>query len=353
MPRALRSMATPYNIGAAARLARAAYKDFYSKSNEKGGGKIPVVTRHHDVKSKKIGKKTSKRKKKWLNFVQKVEHAVNEKESMHCMIESCEQGSVLAVQGEAEEQHVITDGEGSDINTLLLGLYNYEDAPAPLGASGPRRFLIDLEEVPSGTVTAGGAPQTGVLGNLNNFNSREFYLSSSKMNWAYENDSNDAQMLDIYECVARVDIDVINYSTPYKAFKFLLGNTWDPASALTGLTYASRALITDSGMTPFQVPEFGKYWKILKKTRVESQPDERIVYQMSGYRGKIKAGEDLKTYAKAGKTKSLLIIVNPTSNHVANVGETLGRFEWTKTYNFKWKNAPINQQSVIQKYHYV
>lgn len=65
--------------------------------------------------------------------------------------------------------------------------------------------------------------------------------------------------LDIYEFVAAKDIDDPLYATPATAWYNLNANA---------ITTGNITLAYQKGMTPLDQPELGKYWKLLKKTKL-------------------------------------------------------------------------------------
>lgn len=108
-------------------------------------------------------------------------------------------------------------------------------------------------------------------------------------------------ILDIYECIATQSHSLGIHNSPY--------NTWDNLDSLTEPSLFSAGSFSDKGMTPWQTPGFGKFWSIVKKTRLRLTALEPHQYQLVGIPGFYGGKDTNPNVVIKGKTKGLLFII--------------------------------------------
>lgn len=122
---------------------------------------------------------------------------------------------------------------------------------------------------------------------------------------------------DIYECVAARNMNAGDaaYLSPQEAFQQCVAD---------GQTLSGRTVPTQDfkGMTPFNVPNFGKYWKILTVTRV-SLVYNTVTHFKVHTRGVYSKRKFENNYCLKGVTKAVMFISEPTF-----------QFALPATYNF-------------------
>lgn len=305
------------------------------------------ITTQRDVKVWKK-KKVSKKQRKWKNFVRKVDNAVHFTHELCHFMETTSTVILSQSLSGRSIQNPFISGNLSGLELdFRLGCYRRNFV-------GMSRMFNDIRlQADTITSTLVAAKKTGGL----IFD--KLYLKSSSMTFSLINSSaeaaaGDAQniFVDIYECIANKTMDVSEdrYHSAYGAWSecLLEGTTPGGATGLATPTF-SKNLTGTSGCTPYMAPNFGQYWKILKKTRILMGPGEKINYTMNGPRGWMQGdwvtGEADRV--QKGKVKDLIIIVNPTFNSPSlNILTQLCRMQWTKSYylgtDLPGKDAPIS-----------
>lgn len=118
----------------------------------------------------------------------------------------------------------------------------------------------------------------------------------------------------LYECVAAQDISDPNYANPAFTWKYLYDN-----NASTGTdTIADWTAPFQKSVEPTEQPRFGRYWKIVKKTKCRIpygiQDGVSFPYQTFKMYGNGKFMYKLKhqkLWAIKGKTKYFMMIIDP------------------------------------------
>jgi len=141
-------------------------------------------------------------------------------------------------------------------------------------------------------------------------------------------------IFDLYECVAAQDIAAESFATPALAWSSMQQTVDDYATGTKGEIFTK-------GTEPTDCPNFGKYWKILKKTkvRIPAASDPVNAYQTFKmysprfiYRGQ---RFNLK-FAIKGITKYFMIIIDPEQGPTRYVvGNTVARIYKHTNYHYK------------------
>ncbi len=246
-------------VGTAARAAYKGYQMYkkirpaFKQVQDRHQGSSRVLTSQHDVRTQYKRKRLSRGKRRQLRWNKKVKRAVNSNEELYTYSEACSTtGVTVAGSASPNKQQVVrtTNSDFSDLRLLNLG-------ETDTGLNVAINELRDRQEM--------GASATG--GNVKPFSATflNYKITSAKMSLSIKNVTTaptyDAQniIIDVYECVAAQDIVDASYNTAFKAWNQSMLETYLPTS---GLSNFSKASVDDAGQTPFNAPEFAKWWKV-------------------------------------------------------------------------------------------
>ena len=320
-------------------------QDYSLKSKKKYGGGNNVVTQQRDVRSRGR-KRMSKKGRKWKQFVRKVDKAVNYSDELCTFVENSNALFTSNFNPGRNVQNPFATSVTGDAADMRLGVYVG-------GNSGVKRMMNDIRvQVDNITSTLFTAKQ---LGNAQFIN---FWIKACNISFGLENTSGaitpaDGQQIfvDVYECVSNQTMDTANasYLGAQTAWNNCLLNSVNPGGA-TGAAAPgfTKNTASTAGVTPYNAPDFGKYWKITKSTRLTLNNGARMNYTASGYRGFVKGPELLGSQqVEKKKVKDFIIVVNPTFNNPTLTGTTrLCNVQWSKTYyigtNLPGRDAPIS-----------
>lgn len=275
------------------------------------------ITTQRDVRVTRGSKKINRKQRRWKSFVKKVHRAETSNEKTQFLTEVVSASfTITGTTGPEKQQPMVSSASGDKTNLMLNPVGN--------ATTGPQRYWSTLAAQPSIT-TAASAPREATQ--VNQF----FKVAYANCTVSIENVAPTSSYVDIYECVAASNITDANYASAYAAFdKCLTTSIGDFVAAINKLT------VTTSGATPYQAPNFFRYWKIIKKTRLLMTTNEIVNYT---FRGKSNVGVSnnkvIGQYATKGVTKDLIIIANPTYNGDTTAVTQL-KVEWTKNYGIKY-----------------
>lgn len=346
---------------AAVRLGLAAYKTARTvkrlrTGNRPRGGGSRVVTQQHDVSTSRNKRKMPAQKKRWVKFVKKIDKAITYNDALCVLLENTSTQLVATTAVGSKFQNVVFSDAVNKAYDLRLGAFGSD-------TSGLRRFLVELRDKQVSAFS--GANVTRVREVQANLKEQELYIKNSTMTLSIKNTTDlvsggyngskpSVVYVDIYECVTRDDIADPTCRTAFNTWGGNLLQTTGPNTVNTGETIFWEQIEYDtSGCTPYQSPGFGKYWKILKRTRISIGTGQKANYTMSGFKGKVQFAEDMNGVSLSkGKVKDLIIIVNPTYNGDIVAEQKPVLIEWSKTYNFAWTNGPGKDLSFCGTYSY-
>lgn len=207
----------------------------------------------------------------------------------------------------------INYGDLTNANRDLPRMFTYWANPAGMPAAG------------AGT----GAPS------VSNLNTQDLNITHQRMQMSLLNLTNIVLNFDIYQFVAAIDIEQLNYSTPAAAWTQCLLDTYEARAA-------TRPGQTFNGSTPLDVPGFGKYWRLLKKDRVSLGGGQQCETLMTGlHRRKINAIQVLSKYALKGVTQNFMIVGGIGNNVLLPPGNAFSAV-FTKVTHFKTNGDGIN-----------
>lgn len=320
-------------------------KKSYRSSNATKEG---LLTTQRDYYVKRKGKKQTKKAIYKRRFVKKVQAAINEHDTSLSLIENINASMVAAKPTTAGGQVVLQSDNTSEGKDLRLGIFGND-------ASGMRRVLNEIYGKVPDTRTSGNTWTQNIQ---RNFASMVVIMKSMKCTLAMKNVSGGTLQIDIYECVNKADIDAESYATAYEAWQTLaVEDGVDPANSFTGSIEFARTTKEVAGATPYNVPSFAKYWKILKKTRVNTTDGSLTNYEYYGVKGKYMIGTHMQSTTgkelSKGLVKDILIVVSPTYNDNIGGSPTPAlEVQWTKQYFFTCPDYD-NERNVIATYNYV
>ena len=322
----------------------------------KGGSR--VVTQQHDISTKRR-KTLSGKQKRWLKFKNKVEKAVHENNTMLTFVESSSTTWFCQRVGGNNRQMPFVSSRLTSSTDMRIGCY---------GASVNAGILRFITEIRDQTHTVTNLPVPASL-NTPTVSTAAVYQDifvkgcsltvslknvTGEDNGAYDGSSPDVIFVDIYEVVARADTYNVGQLTAYEAWLNLMANSQAPAGVKVGASW-SIATPTVSGVTPYCAPDFGKFWKILKKTRVTIAPGQKVNYTAIGYKGMTNFAEEIVADQNTkGKVKDLICVVNPTFNDDASnpADKQYCEIQWSKYYSLSIKNHPTLVQPITATYAY-
>lgn len=275
------------------------------------------ITTQHDFSTSSKRKRMPKKVKKWKSFVRKVKKATSDNDKTHFLTEA----NSVAV--------TVTGTAGLDIQEVVGSTYtavrnNFQLSAVGNIATGPAKMADNLIYQPSvDTVAAGTTNVTAPIKAI------DYDLLGASMTLSFKTQAVASMYVDIYECVAASHITDIAFASAYLAWvACALQSEVDLSLAYTKLTASF------SGATPYQAPGFGKYWKIVKKTRVMCGASTKTNYTLFTGKKHINNAKELGRYATKGLTKDLIIVANPTY-HGDVTAITQLTIEWSKNYSMK------------------
>lgn len=325
-------------LGTAARVAGAAYqgysayKSLRDAKRQKTSMKRPsnnnnIVTQQNDVRQSKT-KPLSRKKKNWKKFKSRVDKAVNENSELQVLMEAnSTRQLVLGIAGRYIQQPYET-GVAFGYNDMRLGAYGLLDR-------GPTKFVGEIAKEPPTIIGTASL-------NRNAEDNMIYNVLGAKMNVSMKNICDHNLYIDVHECIAAQDIADEEYGTAYLAWTQCLTDMDNHLYTFASWTKNTAIL---SGMTPYQSHHFGKYWKIIKTSRVYVTQQQIINYTMWGRKKYVSKNNVKGKWAIKGTTKDLLIVVAPTFNGATTSGEELVEIEWSKSYNLRCQDLPGTQTS--------
>lgn len=331
--RAAKAVRLGMNIGKRLyRVYRGKQNRARSITNASSSGPLTV---QHDVRTSRKTKKLSKAKKRQIKFDEKVVKSIGRHKGLISLSES-NVLDLISVSGSpinyGAQKQMPMELQKSDYR---LGCYRTN-----VGKQGLYNYIIEIHDSGREAIASGISASSAISKNTNQ---EDFVLTSSKANLALKNVWNDTIYVDVYECVSRTNITRTDYKTAQACWDYMLTQSaqFNAATGTPAFTTV-RARAEDSGQTPYMCPEFGTYWKIVKKTRIQLGSGSYTNYTYSGYRGKVHFSSDLQEEIQPGKCKDIIIVANPTYNAALNadIGLNVLEVQVTKTYTMDWADAP-------------
>ena len=162
----------------------------------------------------------------------------------------------------------------------------------------------------------------------------EWHLATMEISLTNNSVGATPMLYDVYECVAAKDISDPLYGYPRAAWAYQLQINLNVASS--GFV---QPLTTYNGQTPYDCPGFGKYWKVVKKTRVYLGPATTTELKVYSKIKRLRYDKTSGLYAIKGRTRGVIIVGGVGDNAGGTAGSACGRFTVQKTWHFRYTNG--------------
>lgn len=281
-----------------------------------------VVTSQRDVKTTKKRKYNKKLAKKQRAFATKVQKALLPKQELNVYSET----HLAQTQLSYSTTNLNVRGQTVSSNNLFLNMGKKWSTDQNAG------FVMGRYQNIAGS--------TDIVANKSaksTIPSAEFklHMMNSSLDISITNPlatSTQPTLYDIYECVAAQDISVLQFSTPVACWQNLLNDNYSPTDGAS-----NRPTVDTNGQTPYDCPMFGKYWKILKKTRLYLGPGTTSEIKISSGKYTLSGDKFEDNYAIAGISKGVIIIAGIGDNTNWPLTGTVLRYVAQKTWHFKYE----------------
>lgn len=283
-----------------------------------------IVTSQLDVRATRKKKANLKTLRKERRFKEKIEKALSPDQELNVYSETSLVSLIpsVAVAAAEQQQYVCS------ANLMLNAGQSYSNLE---GTGWIHRRFQNLIASNNLEVTEGAK-------SIIRSNSFKLRFISSKMEISLTNRLTIPQVYDIYECVAARDLgqnDAL-WNTPLNAWKQCLLDVYTPTDATP--IVPQRPVVQTTGQTPYDCPSFGRYWKILKKTRVLLPPGNTTETMIMGNKFRLDGEKFIGNFAVKGITKGAIIIGGIGDNSQGpTVAQTTGAVVTQKTWHFKYQ----------------
>lgn len=292
-------------VGAAAGVARRAYLS-YTRTKKPSNSSSSAVSYQHDIRTDYRRKRMPiKKRKRWVGFVKKV-RAVEFKDHASNHVVRAYKSPVFTVthSGKANQGYQ---------NMTNVGLYGVSTGLEDSTVTGD---MLDIWQEWKGKANPTSDGQ-------------KLCFTSAVTDIYVTNTGTNTMILDVYESVIKKDLpNTINLFSD------------SPAAAMPNASATDILLPSNyAGVTPFQLPYYTKYCKILKKTKHVISPGQCITWQHRDPKNHVFKGNDFDVaggYTMAGKaylTRIWTLVATGTELCTTNdIAYTLAQ---SRTYNFK------------------
>lgn len=311
-----------------------------SKAEERGTAPAGTVTTQHDISRVFKKRKISKAKIRKIRFAKKVEAATRHDQPFSAMSQTCLTPIFLVKSTIVNSSEQWATTAAGDQVALTM---NYGQLTSSTGDL-PR--MMDFWRDPA-TMTGGtGATGAPAIADAQNF---KIHLGHQRFHLNVTNVSTFPLTYDIYQFVAAQDISDANYASPATAWTYLLTNVSE-----TRATF--KPFPESNGQTPLDVPEFGRYWRLLKKDRVLLGGAGTTDVVMTGLHPRVVERSRLQgTYAVKGLTQAFLVVagIGDTTNLPDGSGGlvyNITRITWNKIWHFTTDGDGAN--GIDRPFHY-
>lgn len=148
-------------------------------------------------------------------------------------------------------------------------------------------------------------------------------------------------MVDVYECVAAQDMGPNNiHRTAYSSWTNNLSTNQQIRGIGMGVPVPEY-----SGCTPWDAPEFGQYWKVLNKQRIELGPGQLASTTLKTGFKKISFAKWSGKEVKRGVTKDVLIVACPVRGGDIQSSTDILEIDFTKNYHMRVPDINVGVQS--------
>jgi len=288
-----------------------------------------TVTAHHDLSRVFKKRKISKSKIRKIKFAKRVQQAQSSDQPFSTFSQTCDQVVTFVKNTNVQSSEQWASTNPGNQNSFMI---NYG---ANLYPSGDLPRMMDYWRDPLlfTPVGAGG----GAIGAPSQAHPQNFklHLGHHRFNINVTNVAPAALTYDIYQFVAAQDISDGNYQSPAQAWSYLMAQEDTVRDGL-------KPVPESNGLTPLDVPEFGRYWRLLKKDRVLLSANGGTTdIQMTGLHPRVvERGRLIENFAVKGLTQAFLVIGGIGDTEGLPNGATPGtpyvitRISWNKVWHF-------------------
>lgn len=291
-----------------------------NRQSKRNSNSSNIVTSQKDVKGSRPKKRNAKLYKKQQRFKNKIKKALAPDRALNVYNETIQAVNwVTPAFSPVTNFQTVVDGTRFMLN-MGVGFSSNQN----LGYIVGRYRNIEASTNPNATQGVG-----------NTIPKDEFKLQvhSSKLEASITNIATVPVVIDIYECYAARDINLLAYNTPTAAWATLLAELVNNPTDV-GTQSATQII---NGQTPYDCPNFGKYWGIRKKTRILLPPLNTSEYMLWGGKFTLNGSKFNDYVAVKGISKGLLIIGGIGDNTgITSSGQIL-RTVVNSTYHFKYE----------------
>jgi hypothetical protein len=304
-----------------ARVAKKMHSGMKSRSGKGGGsGGANALTSQHDIKSMKRRKRTSKKSlRRKTAFRNKITKALEPLDTHHSYTEI---GATATTIIKSSAINPLQEQYPSNLPSQDLTI----NAGTTNGA-GVTRIKDAMHNLATQSQLADGAIF------LQPPSEKQLTILSSQIELSLRNLYTAVLVFDVYWCVATTTRADSAHATP--------GGTWNTLLAANtnfGII-GDKALATDNGVTPQDAIGFGKYWKVLSKTRVLLGGGSTTEMKFTGGRYHYNPQKFDGQSIVAGFTKGLLIVGGIGDNSGLGTGAEVYRYHTTRSYRFKYPHG--------------
>lgn len=309
----------PYAVKYGPKLAA---KAFELRNNRKRVASNPttnIVTTQRDFRSVKKRKYNPKKNEKQKRFAKKIQKALAPKQELNVYSETFPTTTINSfgsVAGNIAGQVVC--------NSIMMNTGKLSSSSQNTG------FIMGRYQNIGGSTNA--TSNKGAKSTIPN-NQFEIHVTNSTMDLSITNPPSGLQqtIYDVYEFVAAKNISEAAYADPYTAWNQCLLDNYSPTDATT-----LRPFLSINGQTPYDCPMLGKYWKVLKTTRLLITQGNTTEYKMNC--GKFTLTGELfqNQYAISGITRGVVIVAGVGDNTSWPLTQGVLRFVPQKTWHFKF-----------------
>lgn len=289
--------AIPAAIGVGTRLYNAYKRSRTVTQTRNPKQNVRTMTRHFDRSVQYRRRRMPYRKRKaWQRFYRKVVHVQMKQDGIRNV--------------------VLNDNKQLSIGADTQGMYSYVmyGMKANVGSAGVTQGYNDISRIITADTVIGTAVD-------------KIQFNSACLDMTYSNTGTATIELDVYEFYVRRDNDNV---TAESNLNYLLTASPNIGAGLT---------VNTVGVTPFQVPQVGQYYRITKKTKFFVPPSEQMTYQLRDARDRRFNTSDLAeevgtSMQKRGWTRGILLVHKgvPDATHgAANISWSAG---CTRTYSY-------------------
>lgn len=292
-------------VGAATAVAQRAYRS-YTKTKRQRPSSSNVVTYQHDMRTDyKRKRMPAKKRRRWVSFVKKV-RAVEFKDHANNFVVRSYKSPVITVTASSNA----TQGAQNMTNVGIYGIATGLEDSTIVG---------DVADIYNEWVQKGSSLQDG----------QKLCFVSAVSDVYVTNTGSNTMILDVYEALCKKDL-------PNNLNLFSTNSQSTFPNDQTGETGISSS---KSGVTPFQLPLFTKYFKIMKKTKHVISPGQCITWQCRDPKNRVFKGADFQLFngnSQAGKawlTRMWTMVATGTELCTTNnISYTIAQ---SRVYNFK------------------